>query len=73
MAELMMILVILFLISWLFVFLAVYLLPCIIAYMRKHNNIVAILVLNLVLGWTFLGWLAALLWSLNSDVQGSED
>ena len=40
---------------------------------RKHNNIVAILVLNLVLGWTFLGWLAALLWSLNSDVQGSED
>ena len=72
-ADLLIILVAIFLLSWLFVFLAVYLLPCIIAYMRKHNNIVAILVLNLVLGWTFLGWLAALLWSLNSDIQGNDD
>ena len=46
-----------------------YFIPLIVAYIRKHNNIAAIAVLNLVLGWTMLGWLAALLWALNSDIE----
>ncbi len=43
-----------------------YFLPGIIAIRRKHHNDTAILVLNLLLGWTVLGWIAALIWSLTS-------
>jgi len=32
----------------------------------------AILVLNLLLGWTFLGWVGALIWSLTA-VRYSRD
>ena len=57
----------------LFIYLAIYFIPVIVAYIRRHNNTVAIAILTLFLGWTFLGWLAALLWSLNSDVSEIED
>jgi hypothetical protein len=30
---------------------------------RRHPNTVAIGILNLFLGWTFLGWVAALVWA----------
>lgn len=45
-----------------------YLLPGIIASGRGHLNAGAIWVLTIVLGWTGLGWIAALVWSFtNSD------
>lgn len=53
---------------WLFISLAIYFVPVVVAYIRKHNNIAAITILTVFLGWTFFGWLAALLWALNSDV-----
>jgi hypothetical protein len=34
--------------------------------MRKHPNAGAIAVLNLLLGWTFIGWVIALVWSFTS-------
>lgn len=40
-----------------------YFLPTIIAILRKHNNTLPILLLNLFLGWTFLFWVIALVWS----------
>lgn len=43
-----------------------YFLPTIIAIIRKHPNVVAILLINLLLGWTFIGWVAALIWSVIS-------
>lgn len=45
------------------ILIAIYLFPALIAMMRKHHNWPAILVLNLVLGWTLLGWLIALIWA----------
>ena len=45
---------------------AMYFLPAIIAFRREHHNRTAILVLNIFLGWTFLGWVAALIWSLTA-------
>ncbi|MEL6606672.1 MAG: superinfection immunity protein [Bacteroidota bacterium] len=42
-----------------------YLLPTIIAGIR-NNNFSAILVLNLFLGWTLVGWVVSLSWSLAS-------
>lgn len=41
----------------------VYFLPGIVAQARKHKNKDAIAILNLLLGWTGLGWIIALVWA----------
>jgi len=43
---------------------AVYVLPTIIASLRHHRSVMAIAVVNILLGWTFVGYLWALIWSL---------
>ena len=42
----------------------IYFLPLLIATAREHKNRIAILLLNLFLGWTGLGWLGALIWAV---------
>jgi hypothetical protein len=44
--------------------LALYFLPAIAAFRSKHHNAEAIACLNLLLGWTFVGWVIALVWAL---------
>jgi hypothetical protein len=51
------------------VFLPLYFIPSINAYSRKHKNTAAIFALNLLLGWSFLGWVGALVWSQISQVS----
>lgn len=41
-----------------------YFLPTLIAVLRKHKNKLAVFLLNLLLGWTVLGWIVALIWSV---------
>ena len=43
-----------------------YVLPSIIAIAGKHHNAAAIVALNLLAGWTFIGWVVAAVWSLTS-------
>ena len=43
--------------------LALYLIPALVAYNRQHPNAGAILILNLLLGWTVLGWIVSLVWA----------
>ena len=43
---------------------AVYFLPSFIAFSRQHKNKIAIFLLNLLLGWTVLGWVGSLVWSV---------
>lgn len=50
----------------LLVALALYLLPGMIASSRQHKNATAIWVLNILLGWSMLGWIAALVWSFTN-------
>jgi len=50
----------------LLVLFALYWTPSIIAGVRKHRQVVPIVVLNCLLGWTGLGWIGALVWSLTS-------
>lgn len=50
----------------------VYLVPTFIAGARHTQNRIAILNLNLLLGWTLIGWLVALVWSMSSDAAQSE-
>jgi uncharacterized integral membrane protein len=47
----------------LFIFLVIYFAPTINAWTRHHRNTTAITVLNIFLGWTFIGWVVALVWS----------
>lgn len=46
---------------------ALYFLPTVIAGARRKRNVPAIFALNLLLGWTFLGWVASLVWSVVRD------
>lgn len=43
--------------------LVLYFVPSIVAGSREHHNGSAILVLNIFLGWTFIGWVVALVWA----------
>jgi len=54
--------------SWiLFVLLVPYFLPTIIAILRQKTNTGSIFALNLLLGWSLIGWVVALIWALSSD------
>lgn len=50
----------------------VYALPAVVAYLREHRNLIPILIVNVVIGWTLLGWCAALAWAFSSDVPASK-
>ena len=45
----------------------IYFLPAIIAISNNRKNKVAITVLNIFLGWTFIGWVGSLVWALMKD------
>lgn len=45
----------------------IYLIPSVVAFSKGHRNAMAILMLNVLLGWTFLGWVAALVWAMTRD------
>lgn len=47
--------------------LAVYFLPWIIAACRQHPQRLAIVLINVFLGWTLIGWLVALVWAFISN------
>jgi hypothetical protein len=54
-------------IEWLLILgLPIYFLPAIIAGARHHSNTLSIFILNLFLGWTFLGWIGSLIWAFSS-------
>lgn len=46
-----------------------YLLPSIEALIRKHNNFVAIALVNVFLGWTLIGWVVAIVWAASKPVM----
>jgi hypothetical protein len=43
-----------------------YFLPCIVGWNKKHNAW-AIFLLNLLFGWTVVGWIVALIWAATDD------
>lgn len=45
----------------------IYIIPSYIAYNRKHNNKVAILIINILLGWTLVGYILSLIWALYGE------
>lgn len=51
--------------------LVLYLIPALVAYRRRHPNAAAIVLLNVLLGWTVLGWAAALVWAATAIAKES--
>ena len=43
--------------------------PSLIAHKRKHNNLLAICVTNILLGWTGVVWFGCLIWSMTDNVN----
>lgn len=48
---------------WLIVLFVIYFVPTIVAIRRGHPQEGAITIINLFLGWTFIGWVVALAWA----------
>ena len=46
---------------------ALYFVPAICAFNRDSKNSGAILVLNILFGWTLIGWVACFIWAFASD------
>lgn len=46
-----------------------YFIPAFIAQHRHHQSVNAICVLNFFLGWTFVGWVIALVWAFMGNPQ----
>ena len=49
------------------VFFAAYLTPTIVALVRKVRNRGSVIVVNVLLGWTIIGWIVALAMAARSD------
>ncbi|MCL1096304.1 superinfection immunity protein [Shewanella kaireitica] len=52
--------------------LCLYFIPAALASHREHNQKLAILMVNLFLGWTFLGWVAAFIWACTNNTLQSD-
>ncbi len=51
------------------ILLVVYFVPTVVASGRSHQSATAIFCLNLLLGWTLLGWVIAFVWSFTNPTQ----
>src|SRR5579885_124847 len=50
-------------------FIACYLIPTIIAFLRHHKDAPAIAAINILLGWSVVGWFVSFIWAL-ADPRG---
>jgi len=49
-----------------------YMLPAFVAWRRGHRNTLAITALNILTGWTVIGWVVAFVWSLTANTRERE-
>jgi len=49
--------------------LVVYPVPSFVAALRRHNAALNIMIINLWLGWTIIGWIVSLIWACDLDVE----
>ena len=50
----------------------IYFSPTIIAAYKRHKRQEAIGIINIFLGWTFIGWVIALAWAVSGDENGQD-
>jgi len=49
-----------------------YFAPAIIAHHRRHESTTAIFFVNLLLGWSVIGWIACFAWACSGNSRGVE-
>lgn len=47
----------------------IYFLPTVVATSRNHKNMASVFLLNLLTGWTFLGWVGSLVWAVSANTE----
>jgi hypothetical protein len=47
-----------------------WLVPIMVAMNRKHRNRVPIILTTVFVGWTVIGWIAAMIWASTDNVEG---
>lgn len=50
-------------------FFGFYLVPTSIAYARFHRSAASVCLLNVLAGWTVVGWFASLIWAFSGNVN----
>ena len=55
-----------------FLALPAYLIPTIIAAIRKTKHSAGIILLNIFAGWTFFGWVGSLVWAIVDEKQARD-
>ena len=50
-----------------------YMLPTIVAVLNRHRHDMSVCLLNVLLGWTLLGWIIALVWGAASQPRAAGD
>jgi len=53
--------------DWLIVVVLAYFIPSIAALIDRKKDTLAIFILNFFLGWTFVGWVLALVWAARKE------
>lgn len=61
------------LLAGLILLMAMYWAPTLVAFGRRAQHWMIIVLLNSLLGWTIIGWLATLTWSILAKPEGQED
>lgn len=51
--------------NYVIIYLVIYFLPTIVAFLNKKVNAVSIMLVNIFLGWTIIGWIVALVWAFS--------
>lgn len=59
--------------AYLIIFGSIYFLPTIVALCSGHLSSLAIFVLNAVFGWTWIGWIAALIWACTGNTKRNRE
>ena len=54
-----------------FALIVLYFVPFMVAAGRNHDLLTAVLIANLLVGWTVIGWIAVFLWALMSSSTNS--
>jgi hypothetical protein len=52
--------------------LLLYMLPTLIAFGREHPSRFLVVVLNIALGWTLIGWIVLFLWAALTPVESDQ-
>jgi hypothetical protein len=47
----------------------IYVMPMLIASERRHKHVNAIVVFNILTGWTFFGWVISFVWALAEEKE----